>query len=367
MSNQESMYYPPEQRPDEQRQYNNDPYEQPQASYEAYAPEQSAQEQERAYQEGYNGAAAYRVPNYGQGARTYAPPPPFPTRQFSPWQIVLLIVGLIIIVNGIGGLFSRSGSGAFFGLLGVAVIVFAIAKWGYDRATPLPPQEFMVSEQATLRIHNPAGPIRVQRGEGDKVVVQAVKHISSVLGKYEDMVLDCQQDGDTISINSRNIATRGIKSGHMDLNIFVPENCDLHIDDNAGSVRIEGIRGLANVKTNAGLIRVDQSTLAAGTSLRTNAGSLHLQQVKLEGNTNLETNAGTIHFEGELSGAHDYRMHTNAGTVHVELPRSSSFTLQAKTDVGTITNDFGSNSVGSEPQARLSLRSNLGTITVRSV
>jgi hypothetical protein len=378
MSNQESMYQPPEQSSGGQQIYNNDPYEQPQASYEAYnrasskyngpASEQPHPEgsgQERAYQEGYNGASTFN--EYAQETGQQAEQQAFPfirTRNLSAGQIVLLIIGLVILSSIVQGLFSGA-FGSIFGLIGIIAIAFAIAKFGFDRATPLHPQQFAVSGQATLHINNPAGPIRIQRGEGDKVVVQAVKHISSVLGKNEDLVLDCQQEGDNISIVSHNIATQGIKSGHMDLNIFVPEQCQVHLDSQAGAIHIQGIQGYARVKTNAGTIHVSQSTLEANSDLHSNAGTIHLEGVKLAGNTNINTNAGTIHFDGELGGAYDYRLHTNAGTVHVALPSTSAFALKAKTNMGTVDNDFGSEIVGNAPLARLNLSTNVGTIKVQ--
>ncbi|GHO46595.1 DUF4097 family beta strand repeat-containing protein [Ktedonospora formicarum] len=356
------MYQPPEQS-QERRPYNDDPYEQPQASYEAYkspTPEQPTQGQEQAYQKGYGGASYYQ-----QSQGTYTPPTSFPRQRLSSKQIFLLIIGIIIAVNILGGLIASTGG--IFALLIIAVIAITVLKFGFDQATPVAPQQFAVSEQSTINITNPFGRIRVLRGEGDKVVVQGVKHISSVLGKQEDMVIDCRQNDNTISVNSRNIATGGIRSGHMDITVFVPEKCNLIINSAAGTIDIQGIHGQANVMTNAGSISAGQSTFTAGTNLHTNAGTLHMEQVKLEGSASLDTNAGTIHFEGELDGAHDYMMSTNAGTIHVELPTTSNIALQAKTDLGTVSNDFAQPPTSDGQQARLNLRTNLGTIAVRRV
>ena len=365
MSDQEMMYQPPEQSTQEPPPVpiNVDPREQPgaqQSSEETY----SSNADSTPYDEGYRGS--YASSSYTQGEKIQ------PRRKISLdlWQLILLLVAAFIVGAGLGGSIFNGFFGFLFGIVGLVIAFIVIAKIGFDKAVPILPHNFLVNDAPTLIVRNPAGSIHVHRGKVNEVLVQGTKHITTIFGNNQDLPVEFAQEGNTIRVTADgmggnpNISLNNI--GHVDLDITVPEYCDVQVDGNAGVIRVTGTNGKASLKTSAGAIHIEQATLEDA-RISTNAGTLHIEQSLLRGQANIETNAGTIHFAGVINAGGNYRLHTNAGTIHASLPGSSSFVLKAHTDLGTVKNEFGNSVVGGEPHATLDLHTNLGTIHVQRI
>jgi hypothetical protein len=357
MSDQEMMYHPPEQSsqgPPPPMPLNGEPQEQSGEQQSYSEPNESAP-----YNEGYRGAS----PSYAQGEKIT------PARKVTldMWQLILLLLAAFMVGAGLGGSLFSGFIGFLLGVVVLAVVFLMVAKVGFGKAVPIMPHSFLVAGVPTLVVRNPAGAINIHRGSTNEVQVQGTKHVTTIFGNRQDLSVEFAQEGNTIRVsaeglgNSPNISLTSL--GHVDLDITVPEFCDVQVDGSAGAIHVAGVRGKANLKTSAGTITIIDSALEDA-HLSTNAGTLHFERTLLRGQANIETNAGTIYFEGGVEPDGDYRLHTNAGTIHASLPASSAFILNAHTDMGTVHNDFGSNIVGSEPQARLDLRTNLGTIHV---
>jgi DUF4097 and DUF4098 domain-containing protein YvlB len=357
MSDQEMMYRPPEQSSQEppRMPLNSEPQEQS----EARQPYSEQPYESASYNEGYRGAS----PSYMQGEKIT------PARKVTldMWQLILLLFVAFLVGAGLGGSLFSGFIGFLLGVVVLAAVFLMVAKVGFGKAMPIMPHSFLVTGVPTLVVRNPAGAINIHRGSTNEVQVQGIKHVTTIFGNRQDLSVEFAQEGNTIRVsaegfgNSPNISLTSL--GHVDLDITVPEFCDVQVDGSAGTIQVTGVRGKANLKTSAGTITIIDSALEDA-RLSTNAGTLHFERTELRGQANIETNAGTIYFEGSVEPGGDYRLHTNAGTIHASLPASSSFILNTHTDMGTVQNDFGSNVVGSEPQARLDLRTNLGTIHV---
>jgi DUF4097 and DUF4098 domain-containing protein YvlB len=199
--------------------------------------------------------------------------------------------------------------------------------------------------------------------------VRATRYYSSLLPRPSSYPLNATQQEKQINIQVWNPQARRTFSlgdiGRIDLDIVTPELSDLHIRSDASTISIDGIHGQAIIHTNAGTIEAKNASLSKQSSIHTNAGTINLQDVNLEGDAHLKTNAGTITFVGSVKPGSQSSFETNAGTVDIALPASTVFTLETKTNLGTVSNHFDSNSVGEGPPARLHLRTNLGTITIR--
>lgn len=361
MSDQEMTFRPPEQSGQEPppEPINKDPREQAggqseqQFSYDPYS---------SSYNSGYQGSSASS--SYMQGEKITSRR----TITLETWQLVLLLFVAFIVGAGLGGSLFSGIIGFVLGVIGLAVAFLVVAKVGFGKAIPIMPHSFLVTGVPTLVVRNPAGPIRIHRGSTNEVQVQGTKHITTLFGNQQDLPVEFTQEGNTIRIfaegmgNTPNISLNSIS--HVDLDITVPEYCDVQVDGSAGTIHVNGIKGKANLKTSAGTITIEQAVLEDA-HISTNAGTLHIEQTVLKGQAAIDTNAGTIHFEGAIDRTGDYRMHTNAGTIHAVLPASSSFILNTHTDLGSVNNEFGSAVIGNEPEARLDLRTNLGTIHVQ--
>ncbi len=312
-----------------QRQYNSDPREQ---GYGA------------TYQSGYRPSEPYPWPEQGEKLR-----PGGMSSANRNWQIALLVIAALIIGASLGGVFGSILNALFSVLLllvGLVLAAIAIARWGFNRSIPLPPQSFSVSAPPELVIDNIFGSVRIHAGASDRVEVQAIKQVSSMFGQGEEISVDYDQRGNTIDVRARYSTRTSMGNvGRVDLDIAAPAQSSLRIKGNATVFHVSGISGEMD--------------------LRTNAGTIDVEQARLEGHSRLITNAGTIRFVGALDPQGDYRLQTNAGTIDVTLPQNSSFILTTSTDLGTTSNEFGSNVVGPEPRAPLDLRTNVGTVTVR--
>jgi hypothetical protein len=352
------MFYPQEHRAQEQeeQQANSDPREQ-------YTEYQTPPEQDYAgdasYERGYSGYTAYTG---GEKLR-----PRVDTRQ-KQWLWIIAIVMVILIS---GGWFFNSFSGFIFTLIGIAIIAYVLWRVSFNQKVELPPQSFVVNGRADLILDNTFGAIHIHRGPVNAVEVRATRRYSSLLSFRPSYPLNITQRENEISINSQirssflTFSPLALTIERVDLDIITPEESDVRIHTEAGSVAIDGIHGQASIQTNAGTIDVKNAFLLGNSSAHTNAGTINMQDVRLEGGARVDTNAGTIAFRGSLQTGNHYFFETNAGTIDMALPPSAAFSLDARTSLGTITNRFGVIAAGDGPQAILHLRSNLGTITVR--
>jgi DUF4097 and DUF4098 domain-containing protein YvlB len=358
MSDQEMTFHPPEQSGQEPppTPINKDPREQAGAQQSYSEPYSSS------YDEGYQGP--YSSPAHMQGEKLK----PRKTITLENWQLILLLFVAFIVGAGLGGSLFSGIIGFVLGVIGLAVAFLVVAKVGFGKSVPIMPHSFLVTGAPTLIVRNPAGSIHIRRGSSNEVQIQGTKHITTLFGNQQDLPVEFTQEGNTIKVlaeglgNMPNISLNSI--GHVDLDVAVPEYCDVQVDGSAGTIRVTGVKGKANLKTSAGTITIEQATLEDA-RISTNAGTLHIERTLLRGQANIDTNAGTIYFDGAIDAEGDYRLHTNAGTIHANLPGSSSFILNAHTDMGTVNNEFGSTVVGNDPKARLDLRTNLGTIHVQ--
>ncbi|WP_069801943.1 DUF4097 family beta strand repeat-containing protein [Thermogemmatispora onikobensis] len=285
------------------------------------------------------------------------------------WQLVLIVVVIVII----GSLFiSYLNNLLGLGLALVALIVLGgiVAFWGFRRVVALPVSRFEVTGRPTLIVRNPAGPISIHRGDSstNTIEILATKYLSGLVGERDELVVDCQQRENTVSVDVSGLYRPSFlpaNLGYVRLDIWVPAVCDLQIEGNAGSVQVLGGQGRLTVKTNAGTITVLQATLEDRSRLETDAGTITVQQSRLCGQVYCHTNAGAISFGGTLEPGGHYQMTTNAGTIDVTLPSDTPLLLAASSNLGGVTNEFGQAPVGAPPRAQLQLHTNLGSVTVR--
>lgn len=357
---QQEMFPPQENRPP--RQDNTDPHEQPYKQQSRG--DETADAGQASYEAGYGGTAG-TAPNMkwmgDEGEKVHPlKSTPVPAWQWIVGALVVLVLAAVLwsLINFILGL--------IFLVLGVAAAAVAISQFSVRRIA-MPLRIFMLRGRPALVIRNPAGVIRIHSGVTNTVEVMATKYVNGWFGSQEEGVIDYAQDGDTIRITTRSNYMWSPLGGLRNVNfdITVPEHCDIQVDGSAGSIKIEGINGQVKVGTSAGTIDVQQVTLEGQSRLTTSAGTIDVQQATLKGQVNLNTNTGTISFGGELDPQGYYRFGTNLGTIDVVLPGDSSFTLAVATDLGSVNNQFGSTTVGPAPHARLELRTNLGSVSIR--
>jgi hypothetical protein len=96
------------------------------------------------------------------------------------------------------------------------------------------------------------------------------------------------------------------------------------------------------------------------------------------GQADCQTNAGSIRFTGSIDPQASYTFQTNAGSVDLVVPENSALRVDGYTNVGGVRSSFPltierripgggmRGEIGPEPRARVSLRSNAGSISLQS-
>ncbi|MBN2204520.1 MAG: DUF4097 family beta strand repeat protein, partial [Thermoleophilia bacterium] len=101
----------------------------------------------------------------------------------------------------------------------------------------------------------------------------------------------------------------------VNLELQVPEDTRVVVDNGAGEVHVEGVRGELDLHTGAGDVRAT-GALAGG---------------------RIETGAGTVHYEG--APLEDLYLQTGAGSIAILMPRDADVDLDLSTGVGSVDVD----------------------------
>jgi Toastrack DUF4097 len=389
--------------PLKERQISSDPREQPPSQESTY----------RSYAEGYTDQSERDYwPFEGEKLQSE------PKNQKSMGGLLALVVLLCAVFI----------AGSFFGVIlswltWVVVIVLIIAglaalatNWRVV-TIPMPTRTFQIMEHARLVINNGAGIVSILRGEEGMVSVTATKRASGIGIDTERMQINYNQYGDALDISSRmawSILQFGLRT--VDFEITVPSSCDVHLQNGAGRVAVQGTSGEIRVRTGSGRVeaydlggqiamktgsgrieagnlqglidlrtgssRIEAQNLQGQINLRTGSsriilgnvrgqltaktgsGRIEVSQAVLSGESFLKTGSNAITFDGSLDALGSYKFQTGSGGITLSLPDDAAFSLDARTSSGGVHNAFGSTEVGNGPHAPLKLRTGSGGIHI---
>ena len=226
---------------------------------------------------------------------------------------------------------------------------------------------FAVEETPTIQVRNRAGNISITRGEAHQVSVQVTKraHGRFFSQPSDDdlarLIVNVTQQGSHIHVETEQREMGDIfKNIQVEIAIAAPADTNLELRMNAGNVEVRDMTGPVEGTVNAGNFDAFGVTLAGRSSLTVNAGNLTL--------------------EGRVAPDAALTAEVNAGNLRLRLPRNTPAYLEARTDVGSI--DVGdwpvtvsrrvvqqeaSGALGENPQGRLRLRVNTGSISVQAM
>ncbi|HEU5230154.1 MAG TPA: DUF4097 family beta strand repeat-containing protein [Ktedonobacteraceae bacterium] len=312
--------------------------------------------------------------------------------------LILVIIGILAISGGMSGIITHWLSWLILTLLVSFGAVAIIVNWRVV-TTPIPVETFQVSERPTLVIKNASGTISLRRGEQGIVSVGGVKRASGLYTNSENMQVMYSQQGSILNITGRifwNIFQFGLR--RIDLDITVPETCDIELTNNSGRIVVQGTSGTFRLNTGSGRIiindlqglitartasgRIEASNLQGQINLHTGSGRMEINNVRgqlngktgsgrmellhttLTGESHLKTGSGSITFVGSLAPQGDYQLTTGSGRINVTLPTDASFSLKSTTGSGGVINEFNSNEVGNLPRPQLRLKTGSGRIHI---
>lgn len=279
----------------------------------------------------------------------------------------------------------RSGTGRnlVLALVFLAIVGTGVTFWGLvtSRQTAvLPSQTFHIARHSLLIVTNTEGNVHIHPGATDTIVVQGTKYVRGIGANLDDVTVNYQQQGDTVSVTSVEnwsfLDERGVN-----LDITVPNTTDLQVENVSSNAEIEQISGNIEAQTVSG--DIEASNLSGTLKLSSTSGNIHLdnanspmtlsttsgdidaRNIQLQGQSSLTSTSGNITFNGSLDPRGSYRMEAMSGDINLTLPANAAFNLNASTTSGDVKNEFGSTTVGSAPQPALTLHTTSGNIKIR--
>lgn len=182
-----------------------------------------------------------------------------------------------------------------------------------------------IGENNRLRLKSFAGDIRVSQSEGDRVEVEAEFHLGSRKLSdakqffYEKIRLWFEEENGTLEFvayfdveneSNDNLDFKAFFKTpicYIDLNIRVPKDVFLIVDDNSGDVFIQNLQNNLLVDDGAGDIRI--SDINGDVEIDDNSGNIIVKNVS--GSLEIQDNSGDIHLSNISYGV------TNQGEIKI--------------------------------------------------
>ena len=209
-------------------------------------------------------------------------------------------------------------------------------------------QHFKVAAHPVITIHNPEGLITVKAWTKAEVMVISMPASSQV-------EVDAEQMGNRVDVSTRALSD-SVAPGDMkaDFQINVPEDAELQIHNDAGSVNVANVLGDMNVETVAA--GVDLEDTSGYLTVKTVGGSFQclrcagrIEVKSISGNIRLEdlrsydvhaqTSTGNIVFNGQFLSEGSYHLKNYSGAIEVRFSPGDSFDLTATSLKGLVNNE----------------------------
>jgi hypothetical protein len=211
-------------------------------------------------------------------------------------------------------------------------------------------KHFPVKRHPVITIHNPSGKLTIQSWARPEVMVVA-DHASNQIG------IELVQKGNMITVSTRvlveNIHPQDLRA---DYTITVPQDAELQVHDDAGTVQVirvygdtavetqtagvdlEDVSGYLNVQTVGG--SVDCIRCNGRVEIRSFTGNLRLLQGH-NSNVWAHTNTGSILFDSDIMPSGIYRLTNYSGPIELRFSPWDSFTVHATSLRGQVNNEAG--------------------------
>jgi DUF4097 and DUF4098 domain-containing protein YvlB len=221
-------------------------------------------------------------------------------------------------------------------------------------------KSFAVRRGGTLYLESDVGSIEVQGAKANTVDIEVVREVRSGSNRQteqilQDFVVHFDQKGDDVYITAK-YEKRGLdrfrdnigKYLRVEFTISVPDNYNLNLDTEGGSISAENIKGVIKSRTSGGSLHFDR--IDGEISGRTSGGNIDIGEVT--GTTDIETSGGSIKINraagsvdartsggsitmGEVMGG--IRADTSGGSIHVTIARQPRGDCRLVTSGGSIT------------------------------
>lgn len=204
----------------------------------------------------------------------------------------------------------------------LAVGCFALAAEGREET-----RTFQVGSGAELDIRNISGTIKITQGDNGQVEV-------SYKLRDDRITVEMEQDGDSITVNTkypRNV--RNIKGG-VDYEVRVPANCDVKANSVSGAITLNDVAGKVEVNNVSGAIKA--TDIFGSIEANSVSGSLNLKNIDAS-NVDANTTSGAITYEGTMGGR-NYDFNSVSGSITLKVDQAN-FEVDGNTLSGGVTAD----------------------------
>lgn len=209
-------------------------------------------------------------------------------------------------------------------------------------------QHFKVDARPVITIHNPNGLVTVKAWTKSEVMV-----ISTLAS--DQVAVDAEQMGNRVDVSTRGLSDSvGPDDLRADFQINVPEDAELQIHNDSGSVSVSNVMGDMNVETVAA--GVDLEDAAGYLTVKTVGGSFQclrcagrIEVSSISGNFRLidlrsyhvwaQTSTGNILFNGEFLANGTYSLKNYSGVIEVRFSPADSFDMSATSLKGKVNNE----------------------------
>jgi hypothetical protein len=249
------------------------------------------------------------------------------------------------------------------GIIGILIAVIAVfrsrSKFTFRNSSAVETRDFLVGNRPTIIVNNSIGTIYVRSSaQSNQVLIRANKQNKGWVSASNDLPIhyDQRTEDNTIIVDSLHRWSFFGKNS-VDYELTVPLIADLEL------------------KTDVG--KIDVSNVIGQMKLASDAGSIHATHISLQGQSELKSDVGSLNFSGSIDPQGTYKFLSDAGSINVTLPEDASFYVDASTDVGSIRCNFPLKSqskishtklngkVGNPPYANLTLKTDVGSITLK--
>lgn len=208
-------------------------------------------------------------------------------------------------------------------------------------------KHFPVSSKPVIVLRNTSGRVDIKSWAKPEVMV-----VADHTGKT-DVDIETEQAGERIDVSTN--AVEGGKGGDLTTNftLMVPEESQLQIRTDSGSIVVESVHGDLTFETiaadvnlqNVGGYLVVRTTDGSMVCTRCDgtiraesvSGNLQLFQPVMD-HVTLHTTAGNILFDGDFLKHGVYLLKSDTGNTDIRFGRASSFDLTATSMHGTVVN-----------------------------
>ena len=230
---------------------------------------------------------------------------------------------------------------AVVAILGTATAVTAQTQKQY---------RYTVTDGARVTVINQFGPISVQPGSGNQVVVTAKLHSNKV-------EIDQTQSGNRVDLMSHLLAGANQQDGQVDYELTVPPDTNLTLHSSSGTLHAERLQGdltLEGAGANVDVRDISRAhvhvkTLNGKVTL-TNIEGGHVEITSVSGNiilnsvdgplVEVNSSSGKILYDGDFGYGGEYSLMSHTGDIDATAPDDASIDVLARSIKGTVENDF---------------------------